>query len=243
MVESPEAAPASAGPATRSARTTGVLLAVALVVLVAALVLPWWSETEVFGPVTWVQEFSPFTGVRASCAPSCGALDFGPPTGPLQGTSSFSSVGLHDTGILYEISLGLVVAGVACTGAAIALWGLSSKGSGSSRRSRAWVVAGTAALLSVAVGAALLPALQPSALRADTVAKLSAGGVWTASPSPETSFIGECQRGAFNGVCASGGSATWGPGIGWLLLVVATGVLILVLVRNVPRGERPATRA
>jgi hypothetical protein len=232
VTTAPAVVPSRPATKARPPRGTVAGLVVVVVLLVAALALPWWSETEVFGPDTFAQQFSPFTGVTGTCSPSCGGLDLGPPTGPLRGTNSFSSVGLHDTEILYVASLGLVLAGLLLTVAALAMLRGTSKGTWSVRHPRARVTVVSVALLGVAVGAALLPALQPAALRADTVQKLSDGSAWTASPSPETSFIGACQRGPFNGVCASGGSAAWGPGLGWILLVAAAVVLIVVLLRE-----------
>jgi len=240
MTAGPSTGPTASVPRPHLPRGTVVLLAATLVVIAVALVLPWWSETEVFGPSTWTQAFSPLTGVTAGCSPTCGPLDFGPPSGPLQGTSSFSSVGLDDTGILYLTSLGLVLAGAALIGIAIAMSVPGSKEFSSPRGLRTGTALLSVALLAVAVGAALLPALQPSALRADTTSKLSEGNAWTAAPSPETSFLGGCQPGPFHGTCASGGSANWGPGPGWVLLVVAAALLIVVLLRNGPGPERPA---
>lgn len=232
VTSAPAVVPSRPDPEARFRRRTGAWSVVVVLLLAAALALPWWSETEVFGPDTFAQEFSPLTGVTAKCSPSCGALDSGPPSGPLQGTNSFSSVGLHDTELLYAASMGLVLAGMLLTAMALAMALRSSRGVGSPRHPRARVTVVGIALLSVAVGAALLPALQPAALRADTIQRLSGGSVWTASPSPETSFIGACQQGPFNGVCASGGSAAWGPGVGWILLVAAVVVLVVVLLRE-----------
>lgn len=214
---------------------------VASVLLAASLALPWWSETEVFGPDTWVQELSPLTGVTARCSPSCGALDEGPPTGPLQGTYTFSAVGLSDTGLVYAGALGLIVVGLAASVAGlVAMWSERDR-SPSSRWERVRAVSLRVALLTVGAGTALLPVLQPAALRADTIGKLSSGSAWVASPSPETSFLGACVRGQFHGVCASGGSASWGPGAGWVLLLVATALLLVVAVREASRwaSSRP----
>jgi hypothetical protein len=178
--------------------------------------------------------------VSGSCSPACPAFGPAPPLGPLQGRHSLSSVGLGRTGELYTSVLALTLVGAAAGIAALVVPTVG-RGPEARPRSRRLPVALIAvALLSTAVAASLPPLLQPSAMRADTVAEFSGASAWTASPSPETSFWGSCTRGVDSGLCASGGSAQWGPGLGWVLLLAAT-LLLLGLLLRASRRPRIAT--
>jgi hypothetical protein len=207
------------------------LLLAVIVTLVLALLTPWWSESEAFGTNNWSQNFSPLTGVTGECSPSCGPFNSGPPVGPIEGTQSFSSLGLNQTEQLYDVSLVLVGVGLASTCLTLVFGRVSANQGSSLRRERIATLSLSVALLALALGSTLLPVLQPTALRADTLGKFTAHNAWTASPSPETSFWGGCSVGQYNGACASGGSAIWGPGPGWYLLVVAVALLIVLHIR------------
>jgi hypothetical protein len=211
-----------------------ILVAVAIVALAASVVLPWWSESESYGGSVWVQTYSPIFGVHGSCSPGCGAFDEGPPFGPVSGTESFSTLGLNRTAELYTASLVLLFAALALAAAGIAT-GLASTQSARIDRGQRFCVA--AAALSAGASGALLAALQPDALRADTIGRFSGGSTWTASPSPETSFLGGCARGVDQGLCASGGSAVWGPSYGWILVVAGTALLAVAFVKLSRRGS------
>lgn len=193
--------------------------------------LPWWAESESFGSEQWVQRFSPWSGVTGSCTPGCDYFGSGPPTGPIHGTSSFAALGLTHLGLLYHVSLILLLVGAAA--AAIAAIPLLRAGGvappGASGRLPRYFR--PFALLCGALAASLLAILQPGVLNADVTAKFSGASQWTASPSPETSFWGGCVAGPTHGACAGGGSAVWGPGLGWDLMVVGVGVLVYLLLR------------
>jgi hypothetical protein len=116
------------------------------------------------------------------------------------------------------------------------------------RRSRVPAALLGLCLYSGAVGASLLPVLQPFTLRSDTVEHLSGGSQWNAAPSPESSFWGACLPGRYSGLCASGGTAAWGPGLGWILLAAGVGLIVLVVLRSAspraaPRGPVQAGSA
>jgi hypothetical protein len=234
---SPTGAPPTA--TTRPGRRGSVVLAVAVVVLAASLALPWWSASETFGGESWDQTYSPLGGVVGVCAPSCGAFDVGPPTGPIAGRHSFSGLGLNETGVLYEATLGLVVAGLGTGALALVLALREREAAGSLRSRRLGLRALAAAVALAGVATATLAILQPYTLRADTDHRLSQGSTWTASPSPETSFFGACSRGVDHGLCTSGGSAIRGPDWGWMLLVAAV-VLLAIAFRSAVRAARSA---
>lgn len=220
------------------------LLIVVVALLGVSLVLPWWSESQVSPDgVRSTQDYAPLTGVTGTCSPACSAFLTGPPIGPIVGTHSFSSLGLNRTATLYYATVGLVWVGL--VGSAVAAGTLPSKPSLSPdrRRSRFHIVSLSLALLATSAACAALAAVQPMAFRADTAATFAPNAAWTASPSPETSFWGSCVPGPTNGICASGWSATWGPGLGWFLIAVAAVVLVLVLllrIRRPPRSPPPS---
>ncbi len=214
-------------------RWEAALWVAGVVVLGSALALPWWSETVRYGPIDQGQTFSPWNGVTVTCAPSCGSYAFSTEASP--GVKSFGSFGLVDTALLYEASLGLLL--VAMVAAGISAAQLRSLG-GFARRTRLGHLERVPSLLSVVasvVGASILPLLQPFAMRQDLIVRFFGVSQWTASPSPESSFWGACDPGPYSGLCASGGSATWGPGFGWWLMVVGVGLLLAALTQ---RGRR-----
>jgi hypothetical protein len=208
-------------------RTTTTLVAVAIL-LVASLALPWWSEREVFGDLTWEQEFSIWTGISGSCRPSCGLLvdQF-----PVNGTRSFANAGLHQTGDLYLAEAAFVVAAAVLTALAALL---TRRTTGEGRPALRWR---RIAMFATAAAVVALPVGQPLTLTADTSGSFGSGALWTPSPSPETSFWGGCLRG-FNGLCASGGSAAWGPALGWDLIALAFVLLVVLEVARLRRGAK-----
>jgi len=242
---SPGTAPA---PSKRRGRPRGptILLIVVVLLLGASLVLPWWSETELApGPDGGqsTQNYAPFSGVTGSCSPACPAYESGPPVGPIQGTKSFASIGLNRTATLYYSGAGLVLAGLA--GSALAAVTLPARAGLPSGRTRTHRVCLVLALLATAAASAILASLQPLAFRADVTAAFAPNASWTASPSPETSFWGSCAPGPTNGICASGWSVAWGPGLGWYMITLAAVVLMVVILLRmrrslVPPGQPPA---
>ena len=200
--------------------------------LATALIFPWWSETESSAGSRWIQSYSALTGVTGTCRPECPSFGYGPPLGPINGRESFVAAGLNETGMLYTVVLGLVAAGMAGTIAVTVYRWWSRETTGPDRRRRV-VLLHSFALAGAAAGAALLPLVQSMTLRADTLRMpLNGGDAWTASPSPETSFWGSCSAGTYHGLCASGGSAEWGPGLGWVVLLAAVVILAVLLVRT-----------
>jgi len=217
-----------------------ILLIVVVLLLGFSLVLPWWSETQQSpGPngEQSTQNYSPLTGVTGSCSPACSPFEPGPPLGPIQGTRSFSSVGLNRTATLYYAGVGLVLNGL--VGGALALITLPTAVAPPSRQIRFHTAFLTLALLASAGASAAVACLQPIAFQGDVSATLSPNSAWTASPSPETSFWGSCVPGPTNGICASGWSVAWGPGPGWYLITMAAVVVMVVLLLRMRRGRVP----
>lgn len=233
----PEPSHPSAGPSRRRGLLETAMLVSAAALVVASLALPWWGETEHLGPNEWSQTFSPLTGITGSCQPGCNVLvGGGPPTGPISGRHSFSAVYLNRTGEMYEIALAIaVVGGAAALATAAVPLVVRRAGSGPSaaRLGRGML---SVALVALALAPGLLAALQPAAMRSDTIARFSGPSGWTASPSPETSFWGSCSPGPHNGVCDGGGPVSWGPGLGWFALVGAAALVLIVALR---RSLRP----
>lgn len=230
--------PSASGRPRRAARPGSAILLSAVVIAAVALFLPWWGATEAVAGETWTQTFSPITGVSGSCASLCPGFNPGPPSGPLQGQRSFSALGLNATGVIYELAFALALAGVVSGLLAFAV-APSWNGVGKSpRRNRLRAALESVALAGLALGTAVLPLFQPAALRSDTGSTYAGPVSWTPSPSPETSFWGGCSPGATHGLCASGWSASWTPGVGWALLVLA--VILLVALHFAALRNRPA---
>lgn len=230
-------APAPAPPRRRSRFdiAAAVLLAAAVILLALSLAFPWWSESLVgpgSNPLTSTQDYSPISGVTGTCSPRCSPSTGGPPLGPFQGTMTFSSAGLNDTAALYGGVLGLGVIGMA--GAALALVTSLT----TSLRARLRTSALLVAIVASALGCGLLACLQPVAYRTDTAATFSEHGAWTVAPSPETSFWGSCSPGPSNGICASGWSVSWGPGLGWFMIAAAALALMAVALLPLLRARR-----
>lgn len=229
----------SAPPASprRAGRREAALVVAAVVLLGVALALPWWSEATRFGPITEVESYSPWTGVTVACSPTCSSLTFTP--APTAGVNSFESMGLSETALLYRVALGLAVLAVAAgAGSLVPLRNIQRTAGAVRSGVRALLPLGISAT-AAAAGSALLPLLQPLTLSRDLIARFYPGNEWIASPSPESSFWGACTPGRDNGVCASGGTVSWGPGLGWFLLLVATVLLVVALLRSTRRA-RPA---
>jgi len=212
-----------------------VLFGVAIALLALSLVFPWWSESAanpMSASETSTQEYSPITGVTGTCSPGCTPAEEGPLPGPFQGIKTFSSLGLNETGALYEGVLGLTIIGMAS--AALALVAPFA----APLRARLRSFAPLAAIVASALASGLLAALQPVAYRMDNAATFEDHGAWTAAPSPQTSFWGSCSPGPSNGICTSGWSDSWGPGLGWYLVVGAALVLMAIALLPVLRARR-----
>ena len=212
------------------------LLTVVFLLLGISLVLPWWTETQVgAGGDRSTQVYAPLTGVTGTCSPACNTFGFGPPLGPIQGTKSFSSLGLNRTATLYFAGVGLVLVGL--VGSALALLTLPLKPSSTPRpgRGRLHFLSLSFALLATSAASAALAAFQPLAFRADSSAAFGPNDAWTASPSPETSFWGSCASGPTNGICASGWSVSWGPDVGWYLITLAAIILVAIVLLRLRR--------
>jgi hypothetical protein len=221
------------------------MLIFVVVLLALSPFLPWWSETETgqgFPPSTSTQNFSPLNGVTGVCSPSCSTIFTGPPTGPVQGTKSFSQLKLNQTGELYEVTFAFVIVGLISSVLTLVTGWTRAGGTVSARRARihGWLL--NAALAATALGSVLLAWAQPAALRSDA-AGFSGPGAWTPSPSPETSFWGGCSPGPSNGICASGWSVSWGPGLGWDLTTLALLVLAVVQVLRILRFREQSVAA
>jgi len=216
------------------------MLVAALVLLVLSLGLPWWSETlTASGPsaATSSQSYSPISGVAGTCSPACSSLAGNPPLSPFQGTKSFGSVGLNETGALYAGILGVVIIGIASVVIALVASFVGPI------RSRLRASAVLAAIVASVLACGLLASLQPLTYRTDHLAWLSDHGAWTVAPSPETSFWGSCAPGPSSGICASGWSVSWGPGPGWYLIAAAALVLMAIVLVPVLRARRSRSSA
>ena len=245
MSGTPTEPPSSAvRPTHRRSRAETILLGTVVILLVLALILPWWTETEsdtyLPGGTSSTQSYSPITGVTGVCSSACPPFFPGPPLGPVEGTKSFSSLHLNQTANLYLAALVLVFVALAFSATALATSvGRPSLGP-SHRRARIQTFSLAAALLATAIATIALAAFQPTAFRADTIAAFGPNTAWTASPSPEVSFWGSCSVGPANGICASGWAMSWGPDSGWYLLLGAVLALVVIHLIRIRRLPSPA---
>ncbi len=223
-------------PPRSSVRWEAALLIAGVIVLGSALALPWWSENATYGPLTDAQTFSPWNGVTVACAPTCGGLAGAPEPNP--GVNSFGSLGLVDTALLYDVCLGLLLAAMVAAAISTAQLRFYGGGRGGVPRRPLDRLPRMLSVVTSAAGAAILPLLQPFTLRQDLIGRFFGASQWTATPSPESSFWGACTPGPYSGLCASGGSATWGPGLGWMLMVVGVALLLSALTQRGRRGSR-----
>ena len=212
-----------------------VLLVAAVALMALSLLLPWWSESQansVYTSETSTWDYSPITGVTGTCLPACSPPAGGPPVGPFQGTRTFGSLGLNETATLYGVALGLGVVGMASAALVLAV-SLAAP-----LRARLRASALLTAIVGSSLASGLVASLQPVMLRMDNAAVSSDHGAWTAAPSPETSFWGSCSPGPANGICTSGWSVSWGPGVGWYMIGAAALVLMAVALLPLLRARR-----
>jgi hypothetical protein len=194
------------------------VILVGAVLLVAALLMPWYSigisgngasETGSFYPGTPSSNGT----VRYSCSSSSGGPNGSSPC-PTQ--ESYSSADLNNTGTVAETGFFLLVVG-GLLGAAAGAIGLTTM----SRRD------GSAAVLAIATVALVVAVAAPGLFAASLPGAISKDTPGASGSGPWSSFYGSSSNGSGT---PNAQSFTWGPGLGWYLSFGAFAVLLVGLI-------------
>ena len=190
--------------------------AVAATVLLASLLIAWYAVEAQGGTtgftVTGSDTF--FLGQTVIQTAGCSGSSACPVA--TSNSSTYTDLGLHNTGNLYQVVQFVVIAGIALAIAGTAIlfgWGETSQSK------RSWGIT----LLFLATGLAIIGpiavlAYQPTAIHND-----SPSSTWG---SVASSFSGACSGSACGTGSAGAVTASWGPSLGWYLPLVAAGILI-----------------
>lgn len=188
---------------SRTQRTTAVvLIAVALVLTVGSLALPWYTYKESYSGTTVTEYYflgTPSTNgtVQYSCTGSASCPS----------STSYSNAGLSRTSEIAEYNFAVIFAGI-LAGLLGAYFGIRSRGD-PLRLLVAFTVTAIALVLTLA-GAGLFAAALPGASSHDYASSGHSG--------PWSSFAGSTSYTQLGTAVA----ATWGPATGWYLSLAAT---------------------
>lgn len=200
-------------------KVAGVLAIIGAILLIASAFLGWYvvsiSENALGVSVTATETFLPGSSYTSNALGSTT-------------TQSYSSSHLNNTGGLFMITQYILIGGFVLALLGGILYFASTMRGRESWSKPAMILLVLALLLAIVAPAYVAGAL-PGAFKSD-----SPTGQSTNTSGPWSSFIGSCSTGSgcFGGQGGGGGSsgtATWGPGVGWYLAVVAF-VLLLVSV-------------
>jgi membrane protein implicated in regulation of membrane protease activity len=206
-----------------SARTVaaGVLALVVSLMLILCIFLSWYtvSATTSSGNETYSADLYPDQKVAVSATSG---------TSTESVSESYSDARLNNTGNLYTtVEIVLIVGGLLGVAGAGLLIAAGSRGrSGSSLATLLIVLAFAMAI----AGPVATFIYQPSELSADSY---NAGSTNTGGPGPMSTFFGSES--------VSGGTASWGPALGWYLSIVVF-VLLIVSLAIVPSSSREEPR-
>jgi hypothetical protein len=189
-----------------------IIILIGAILLIAALVMPWYSYKIPEGSGSATINFYPDMpstsgGVQYSCSslPSCPS------------STSYSSLNLNNTGTIAEAGFYLLIGGIVL-GIIAAIIGAASRGKAS--RANAAVPLAVVALILALVAPVLFAVALPTATGNDAKGHTGSG--------PWSSFFG------------SDSGASWGPAIGWYLSIGAAVILLIgVIVLAMARKEPP----
>ncbi len=191
--------------------------------LIGSLFVGWYENkgtiTETVGGVTITvtasQTFLLGNMVQNSQSYSCSSGVPCPPS--TSNTSSYSDIGLKNTGNLAMILQSIVIAG-----AVLGLFGgLLAFGARQQRQNwvRPAVIFALVAMIIALLAPSIMLALQPGAIHSDNIMGFNNNG-----STPATSFFGSCSNTCFG--APSGSSFNWGPTTGWYMSYAAFAVLL-----------------
>jgi ABC-type branched-subunit amino acid transport system permease subunit len=207
---------------------TGVLAGSAVLLLVLALFVGWYSLTytqqDALVANYWAETFFPGQAVSGQVATLGGPF----PGHFSKNVSDYAEQGLTRTGQLYE-AVQLLVLSAIIVGAVGGFLALAPRAPSMRRKGVATSLLLACAVLALVAPIALVD-LQPSALRQDPT------GFNVPWNSPGASFFGSCTYGQ----CGRN-FGSWGPSWGWYLSVAAAALMViaaLVFLWTTRRGRR-----
>lgn len=218
----------------RTRFVASLLLMVGVLLVLVALVTPWWSASISIGSSgTWTGYLMPGTAA-SSCSGDCGSLYATCGGNYCYGASDNSgevwNTGLSSTNGLYEGVLVLLILSLLAGFLAVLLGLRGAYGSSPGRRlTSITMAAGFVAMLFSLLALSVATLGQPSALSHDFSNNITIGGWFCATGSSPTNAF----WGSNSGSCAGGGLASspvtysWGASVGWYAALL--GVLLLAL--------------
>ncbi len=209
-------------------RVGGIIVLIGAILLIAALLTPWYMEqSSEYGYTVGINAYPGTPSQNGTIKYTCSGLPSGASC-PSQ--TSYSAQDLNSTGMIAEYGFFIVIVGV-ILGIIAAILGLFS--GGNPKRTRPAVALAVIALILAIAAPAMFAAALPGAIGNDSKGHPSGAGPWS-------SFWGSGN--------ISGASLTWGAGIGWYLSIGAfvlflVGVIALMRAGKSPPEAAPTTAA
>lgn len=216
-----------------------VIVLVGAVLLIAALFMAWYEVQvkESAGGATVTGTYHTYPGLPSTNGTvqttfSCSGLPAGYSC-PATNTTSYSKADLNSTGQLAEIGFFLLIGGfvLGLLGAVIGF--ASGRKAG---RAGAAAALGVVAMILAVAAFGLFAVMLPGAIGNDSPNHQGFDGPWS-------SFIGSGNSTYYS---APGGTASWGPAVGWYLtigafVVLLIGVIVLARSRREPPEPTPVS--
>jgi hypothetical protein len=209
-------------PPSRRRLIAAILLVLAVVFAGVSLGLSWWTISSSDDGSTSSVYFLPGSNVGVSAPGTTGSV-------------SYTSVGLNNTGVLFD-ALSFLVIGIVLLSAVGAILAFlttihpNPRKSWSSGTETLSILGVVLALLSVV----LVPLATPYEFAKDNLGNVCSDASSAGTESPCTSFWGS--------VMTSRGTETWGGDVGWYLMIVATVLLVVALVGWYSARREPLSR-
>jgi len=216
-----------------------IIVLIGAVLLIAAAFLPWYmvEEKATVGTYNITIDRNSYPGLPGSNGTiqfSCSGL---PPEFPCSAQTSYNDARMNNTGNIAEAGYFMMIVGFVL-GLVGALMGIMSRSN--ARRSGMAIVLAVIAMILAVAAVGLFAALLPGAIGSDATGHTGTG--------PWSSFFGSSNN-ATNLGTPPGGTASWGPAIGWYMALVAfvillIGVIVIMMARkDVEPAPAPAPAA
>jgi len=212
-----------------------VIVLVGVILLIAALLMPWYTEkVSLGGGDTTVNFFPGLPSQSGSVSWSCS----GGASCPSNETSYSGFIpALTNVGNIAEAGFFLLIVGI-IVGVIAAAFGFMSRTN--SRRAMPATTLGLLAMILALIAPIMFAALLPGAVSNDISS--TSPQRYGSSSGPWSSFIGSTT---FTTPVGSA-SFSWGPGVGWYLgiaafVVLLIGVVLFLMSRKEPASPAPAT--
>ena len=191
-----------------------VIVLVGAILLVAALFMPWYTESFSASGITVGENAYPgFPSTNGTIQYTCSGLPSGASCEP---QTSYSDAKLNNSGTIAEVGFFLIIVGV-IFGIIGAIIGFTSRNN--PRRARSAATMAIVAMIVAIAAVGLFAAALPTAIGQDTPGHSGSG--------PWSSFFGSTSASRFG---LTGGTLSWGPSIGWYLAIAAFVVLLVGMV-------------